>query len=111
MNVISVIAWLLLAMLPVNVFFMWQATRLNRAVHPRSPLLRSLWWVAFSIFLMNTWFAIVAYRYLANIQPVMPFGGFGLGVVILFILSVPGVVWFQMQRFVNQNHREHDERP
>jgi hypothetical protein len=109
-SVVNVIAWLLIIMAVVNVFFVVQATRLHRAVHPRSPVLGALWWVAVSIWLLSVYFAVVAVRYLADISPALPFGGIGLGVVVIFVLTVPAVIYVQMRQFLDTDETRHDAR-
>ena len=100
-GVLHVISWTLIVMAFVNAYIVWHGWILNRSVNPRSPVLRALLWVKFSIWLLNAYFAIIGFRLIANLEPVMPFGGFGLAAVILFILTVPGVVHSQMQRVLD----------
>jgi hypothetical protein len=98
--VVNAICWALIVMAPINAYIVWHGWSLNRSVEPRSPVLRALLWAKFSIWFLNLYFAIIGVRVLANLEPVMPFGGFGLGLVILFILTVPVVIHSQMKRFV-----------
>jgi hypothetical protein len=100
-EILNVIAWVLVVMGPLNVLFLWLGWRLHRSVNPRSPILRVLLWVDFSIWLLSAYFSIVAFRYLYDIEPVMPFGGIGLGVAIIFVLSLPVVIYLQIRAFLN----------
>jgi hypothetical protein len=99
---LDVVAWILVLLAPVNVYFLWRGWQTYRAVNPRSPVLRALLWVDFSIWVLGAYFAIVGFRYLYNIEPVLPFGGIGLSAAIIFVLSVPAVVYTQMRAFLEE---------
>jgi len=109
-NIILVISWLLIVMVPVNAYVVWHGWLLNGSVAPRSPVLRALLWTKFSIWLLNIYFAMIGYRVLTGSEPVLPFGGLGLGVVILFILTVPLVIHSQMRRFLADEQERTDVR-
>lgn len=99
-DTVKAICWAILVGVPINLYFVWHGWVMNRSVDPRSPVLRALLWVKVTIWLMNLYFAIIAYRTLADLDPVLPFGGIGLGLVVLFVLTAPGVVHSQMVLFM-----------
>ena len=109
-TVIAGISWALIFMAPVNGYVVWHGLTLNRSVTPRSPVLRALLWTKFSIWLLNLYFAVIGYRVIIGAEPVLPFGGMGLGVVILFILTVPLVIHSQMRRFLADEQERTDVR-
>ena len=109
-TVILAICWLLIVMVPVNGYVVWHGWVLNGSVTPRSPVLRAMLWTKFSIWLLNIYFAVIGYRVLTGSEPVLPFGGLGLGVVILFILTVPTVIHSQIRQFVNDEQDRTDVR-
>ena len=109
-TIIAAISWLLILMAPVNGYVVWHGWLLNGSVTPRSPVLRALLWTKFSIWLLNIYFAVIGYRVLTGSEPVLPFGGLGLGVVILFILTVPLVIHSQMRRFLADEQERTDVR-
>ncbi len=110
LTVILVISWLLIIMVPVNAYVVWHGWILNRSVTPRSPVLRALLWTKFSIWMLNLYFALIGYRVLTGSEPVLPFGGIALGVVIMFILTVPLVIHSQMRRFIFDEQERTDVR-
>ncbi len=109
-DIINALAWALILMAPINAYIVWHGWTLNRSVTPRSPVLRALLWVKFSIWCMSLYFALIGYRLLADIEPVLPFGGLGMGAVILFVLTVPIVIHSQMRRFVSDEQNRTDIR-
>jgi len=108
--VLAIISWALIIMAPVNGYVVWHGWALNRSVTPRSPVLRALLWTKFSIWLINVYFAVIGYRLLTGSDPVLPLGGIALGIVILFILTVPMVIHSQMRRFVSDEQERTDVR-
>lgn len=99
--VLSAVAWGLILFVPLNTYILWHGWVMNRTVTPRSPVLRALLYVKFSVWLMGLYFAIIGFRYLADLEPILPFGGLGLGVVMLFAVLTPTVIHSQMRRFVD----------
>jgi len=108
--VLAIISWGLIVMAPVNGYIVWHGWTLNRSVTPRSPVLRALVWTKFSIWLINVYFAVIGFRLLTNADPVLPLGGLALGVVILFVLTVPTVIHSQIRQFVNDEQDRIDVR-
>jgi hypothetical protein len=108
--VLNAIGAMLILMVPVNAYIVWHGWALNRSVTPRSPVLRALLWVKFSVWLLNLYFALIGYRHLNHLDPLVPFGGWLLGVVILFVLLVPLVVHSQMKRFIGDERDRADIR-
>lgn len=109
-TIFSIISWALIATAPINAYIVWHGWMLNASVNPRSPVLRALLWAKFSIWLMNVYFAVIGFRIITHAEPVLPFGGIGLSVVILFTLTVPSVVHSQMRRFVGDEQERSDIR-
>ena len=109
-TIIAAISWLLILMVPVNGYVVWHGWLLNGSVTPRSPVLRALLWTKFSIWMLNLYFALIGYRFLNGIEPALPFGGMGLGGVILFCLLSPTVIHSQMRRFVDDEQERTDVR-
>ena len=98
---IEIICWALIVMAVVNLYFVWHGWLLNLSVDPRSPVLRALFWVKFSLWLMSVYFAVVSARFLAGVEPVLPFGGIGLALIVLYVLTVPAVIHSQMRHFIS----------
>ncbi len=107
---LSALCWALILMVPVNTYILWHGWSLNRSVTPRSPVLRALLWTKFSMWVLTLYFALIGYRFLNGIEPALPFGGMGLGGVILFCLLSPTVIHSQMRRFVDDEQERTDVR-
>lgn len=93
-----------------NAYFVRDEVRWFRSVSPRSPVLLALLGVTVVVWGFGIYFAIVAARYLADLPDVFPFGGVGLGVVILIIELLPLFIWTQMRLFIRYDADRNDAR-
>jgi hypothetical protein len=105
--VLNAIGAMLILMVPVNAYIVWHGWALNRSVTPRSPVLRALLWVKFSVWLLNLYFALIGYRHLNHLDPLVPFGGWLLSLMFLFLLAAPLVIHSQMRHFIANELERH----
>jgi hypothetical protein len=93
----------LIAMGLLNAYFLWFSFKLYRAVHPRSPILLALAGVSTMVWLIGVYIAVIAGRTLLGLPP-LPFAGIGVGIGILLLEALPAFIWWQMRRFVSDDH-------
>lgn len=105
MTALDVIAALLVAMAVVNLYFVWHGYRMNATVHPRSSVLRALFGVNLTVWLVGAFIGLVALRTLLNLPP-LPFDGLGVGIAILILELLPAYIWLQMRHFVEDGNHE-----
>lgn len=106
---VDVIAWMLVVAAVGNGWFVRDGWRWFRSVVPRSPILFALLGVKVVVWAFGIYFAIVAARYLADLPDVFPFGGIGLGVVVIIIELLPLFIWTQMRRFIRHDAEHVDD--
>jgi hypothetical protein len=97
--VLTVLAWALIGVAFVNVYFVWHGARLFLQVQPRSLVLFALLYIKVTIWLMSVFFAVSAWRFMNGIVPAIPFGGIGLALMALFVGFGPLVINRSMIRF------------
>lgn len=109
-DVLVIFCWLFILAVPVNAYIVWHGWMLNRSVSPRSAMLRALLYTKASLWSLNLYLAVIGYRYINEIEPVLPFGGIGLSAVLLFLLLAPLVIHAQMRQFVGEEQARDEAR-
>jgi hypothetical protein len=109
-DLLSVACWAFILAVPINGYIVWHGWTLNASVTPRSPMLRALLWTKFSVWVLNLYLAVIGYRFLNGVDPVLPFGGVGLALMFLFLLAAPLVIHSQMRNFIADELDRHTTR-
>lgn len=97
----DVIAWTIIVVAAVNLYFLVSAYQTYRSVNPPSPILFALLGVGAVVWLVGVWIALISARYLADLPP-LPLGGLGFGIGLLLLMSLPAFIWWQVRKFTNQ---------
>lgn len=92
------ISVLLIVAAITNVYFVWHGWLIYRRDPHRSPLLRALFVVKLVVWVVAAWSAWAAARFLTGTHDVLPFGGIGLGLILLAVNALPAYVHLQMRR-------------